>query len=178
MLPHALIYAARGWRVLPVHGIIDGRCTCAAGARCTAPGKHPAVKDWVNRATCDEERITAAWARNPVLNIGIATGEGSGVFVLDIDPKNGGDHSLAKLVAHHGSLETLSAVTGSGGQHFVFEHIPGLGNRAAVLPGIDVRGDGGQFVVAPSRHWSGGVASSDACPFGHVRGRTARRGPY
>ena len=157
MIDHALAYAATGWRVLPVHGIVDGACTCAAGARCTTPGKHPAISDWVNRATTDQERIAAAWRRNPQLNIGIATGVGSGVFVLDIDPKHGGDATLAGLEAEHGALATLSATTGSGGKHFVFQHIAGLGNRGSMLPGVDIRGEGGQFVVAPSRHWSGGT---------------------
>ena len=33
----ALSYAARGWSVVPVHGIAEGRCTCGRHA-CPAPG--------------------------------------------------------------------------------------------------------------------------------------------
>ena len=28
LLSHALDYASRGWQVLPVHGVVDQRCTC------------------------------------------------------------------------------------------------------------------------------------------------------
>lgn len=45
--------------------------------------------------------------------------------------------------------------TGGGGYHFYFRTENSTGNKANVLPGIDIRGDGG-FVVAPgSKHKSG-----------------------
>lgn len=162
LLDSALDYASRGWRVLPVHGIIesDGAliCTCKHGARCGQPGKHPAVYDWVEKATTDPEPIRRAWGAQANLNVGIATGERSGFFVLDIDPKDNGFESLEALQVEHGRLPlTRIAKTGSGGAHMFFHHIPGLGNRAKMRPGLDIRGDGGQVVAAPSRHWSGGV---------------------
>jgi hypothetical protein len=88
------------------------------------------------------------------MNVGIATGERSGFFALDEDLKSGGPASLAALPR---LPETLTAATGSGGHHYLFAHVRGLGNRAGLAPGLDVRGDGGQIVAAPSRHWSGGT---------------------
>ena len=46
-------------------------------------------------------------------NVGVATGAMSGVFVLDVDPKNGGQESIDALVMKHGRIETLQAITGS-----------------------------------------------------------------
>lgn len=159
LLSAALGYAAMGWAVLPVHGIVGGRCTCQAGADCKQPGKHPAIARWQDRASADQEAIKRAWSANPSLNVGIATGSKSGFFVLDIDPRHGGDDSLAALEREHSPLpvDGLTAVTGSGGRHFCFTAIPGLGNRTNLRPGIDIRGDGGQIVAAPSRHASGGI---------------------
>jgi len=160
LLDAALDYAARGWRVLPVHGITEsGGCTCNPTA-CVKrkPGKHPAIENWVQNASTDPELIKVTWTRHPEWNIGIATGEETGFWVLDIDVKGGGFESLDQLELQHGKLpETRTAITGSGGRHFLFTSVPGMGNRAKLSPGIDVRANGGQIVAAPSRHASGDV---------------------
>lgn len=90
-------------------------------------------------------------------NVAIATGAGSGIFVLDIDVRNGGGDSLDALIHEHGRMpDTLEAVMGSRGRHFYFQH-PGVAvpNMAGLLPGIDVCGDGGLVVAPPSIHVSG-----------------------
>jgi hypothetical protein len=90
-------------------------------------------------------------------------GRGSGIFVLDIDARNGGDDSLDTLIHQHGRLpDMLEAVTGSRGRHFHFKH-PGVPvtNIVGLLPGIDVRGDGGLVVAPPSIHVSGQQYFSD-----------------
>jgi hypothetical protein len=105
-LEHALYYAARGWRVIPIK-----------------PGfKYPqGIERWQEKATTDPERITRYWTTNPDHGIGIATGAESGLWVLDVDPDDGGDDSLAALEARHGALpDTVEAITGGGGRHLVF----------------------------------------------------------
>jgi hypothetical protein len=155
LLDAALGYAALGWRVLPVHGIVDGGCTCRSGRRCTKPGKHPVAEDWPRRATADPATIAARWREQPAYNVGILTGAASGVWALDVDPRHGGDATLDTLVREHGPLPaTTTALTGGGGQHLIYRYSPGIGCRAG--SGLDVRGDGRQIVAAPSRHWSGG----------------------
>lgn len=67
-------------------------------------------------------------------NVGIATGPASSLVVLDIDPRHGGDDSLADLQSEHGALPlTVTALTGGGGQHHYFalaRAVPEwLGNR-------------------------------------------------
>jgi hypothetical protein len=91
------------------------------------------------------------------LNIGIITGERSGLVVIDVDPAHGGDQSLARIEALHGRLpSTIQAITGGGGRHIYFRHPGGVvRNKVAILPGVDLRGDGGYVVAPPSLHVSG-----------------------
>lgn len=118
-------------------------------------GKRPVHNDWPNRATSDERRILAELADREDANLGIATGDRSGFWALDVDGPEG-EASLAALVEEHGPLPaTLEARTGGGGRHILFA-MPAdrpLGNRKRGLgPKLDVRGTGGQIVVAPSVH--------------------------
>src|SRR5690606_12964074 len=69
--------------------------------------------------------------------------------------RNGGHKSLAKLEKKNGKLPaTVVARTGGGGLHYLFNW-PGcrVANSASTIaPGIDVKGDGGYIVAAPSMH--------------------------
>jgi putative DNA primase/helicase len=162
-------FAQKGWRVLPVHWVSDdGRCSCREVPwmpPCEAAGKHPIHTDWTTAATTDAERIAQWWgAEHPEANIGVATGSGSGVWVLDVDEgrrrdgtfKEGLD-SLMRLIADHGDLPpTFATRTGGGGNQFFFEVPVGyeIVSKPKALgedfPDIDTRGEGGQVVVPPS----------------------------
>jgi hypothetical protein len=157
MLEHALEYAAHGWPVLPVFGMFAGRCTCGE-VDCAKAGKHPNTPSGWKNATTDIELITDWWTMRPHDNIGIATGEVSGIFVIDVDVSNGkpGMQTLAALEAKFGPLPRSNVVrTGSGGLHFylafpkVHFRLPKLGDA------IDVKGNGGYVVAPPSLHASG-----------------------
>jgi hypothetical protein len=118
------------------------------------------ISNWQEKATADPRAITAAWAKHPEWGVCIVTGPESGVFVLDIDPRHGGDQSLTDLVAEHGALPfTWMTQTGGGGSHMYFRYPEGrmITNGAATnLPeGLDVRGLGGQVVAPPTIHPSG-----------------------
>lgn len=153
-LEAALSYLKRGWSVVPAHGIDDDHlCTCG-NASCASPGKHPRVQ-WaeyqINRP--GDGQVTTWWRRWPDANIAICTGKVSGLVVLDIDPRHGGDESLKDL----GRLpDTVTVLTGGGGEHLYYQH-PGkaVHNGANLLPGIDIRGDGGYVIAPPSTHISG-----------------------
>lgn len=154
----ALSYAAGGWRVFPVHspGVGDRRCSCS-NPQCTNAAKHPRTPRGLKDATTDESQIRSWWQRWPSANVGIATGADSGNVVLDVDPRHGGDESLAELEREHGALPaTVEVHTGGGGRHLYFVY-PGhkVSNRADLRPGLDVRGDGGYVVAPPSVHASG-----------------------
>lgn len=157
-LAAALSYLQMGWCVFPLHGVSNPPgCTCRRSA-CDRAGKHPRTARGFLDATTDPA-VVLRWSECwPDSNLGIATGDVSGFWALDIDPRHGGDGSLDELVSRHGPLpETLTQLTGGGGRHLLFA-IPGgddIRNMTGILPGIDVRGTGGYIVGAPSRHASG-----------------------
>jgi hypothetical protein len=161
MLEAALDYAAHGWLVVPLHSVADGVCTCGDPG-CTSAGKHPRTRTGLSEASLDHAQIRLWWERWPASNVGIATGERSGIWVLDVDAKGSpsGVESWAALVAEHGQQETQTAETGSGGAHVVYAWADGVRNRQGIrVDGertqIDVRGDGGYIVAPPSVHASG-----------------------
>ena len=138
-LDAALAYAARGWRVLPVG--ID---------------KKPLNPNGSTGATTDAIQITRWWTDKPNANIGVATGQES-FFVVDIDIKDAvnGQQSLMEHFGERWHFDTdknLYALTPSGGIHFLFQYPKGIEvkNSQGILEGIDIRGDGGYIVVAPS----------------------------
>lgn len=142
----ALSYVQRGWSIF----MLKPRSKFPLQSK-NMGGK--GVKD----ATRDAVRA-AKWCETfPNANIGIATGVASGFFVVDVDPRHGGDETLAALERAHGSLpQSPIAHTGGGGQHRLFQHVAGVGNSASRLgAGLDVRGDGGYIVAAPSIHENG-----------------------
>jgi Bifunctional DNA primase/polymerase, N-terminal/AAA domain/Primase C terminal 1 (PriCT-1) len=149
----ALAYAARGWPVFPVHTIRDGRCSCGDPA-CGSPGKHPIgrlVPHGFKDATTDEATIRAWWMAEAAANVGIATGATSRVFVLDVDPRHGGDERLTELERQYGPLpRTTEAATGGGGRHLFFTYPGTRISSQPIAPGLDVKGDGGYVVAPPS----------------------------
>src|ERR1700737_1803111 len=121
----ALKYAARGFRVVPIYTVTDGGCACTKGKGCDRPSKHPMTKHGVNDATTDRNQIKTWWTESPNANIGIATGRDAGILVLDIDPRNGGKETLARLKKDLGPLPvTVTALTGAGGRHLIFKPPP------------------------------------------------------
>jgi len=161
MLDCLLQYAERGWAVFPVHSVINGVCTCGK-PNCSSPGKHPVHKGWKDLATTDPDQLKSLFGTNQRLNIGIATGTPSGVYVVDVDvkPDRDGLEALRQQEANHSPLDkSLSVRTGSGGWHF---YLPTHGRLipnsvGKVGAGIDIRGDGGFVVAPPSRHISGNM---------------------
>jgi hypothetical protein len=148
----ALAYAARGWRVLPLHNPDTRRgCSCARGLTCETPGKHPRIQRWQERATKDEGDVRRWWGFWPDANIGIATGDG--LNVLDVDPRHGGLASLDALEEEHGELHTLAVRTGSGGLHLYFAG--DLPTNDKLPAGLEWKGAGRQVVAPPSLHVSG-----------------------
>jgi len=143
MLRAALIYISLGW---PVFLLAEGSKVPKIGRRLGGHGLYD--------ATLDPEQATIWWSRHPNANIGVRSGEISQLVVVDSDPRHGGDDTLVRLQRRHGPLlDTLEAVTATGGGHRFFKYPVGvvLRNTAALVgPGIDSRADGGYFVAAPS----------------------------
>lgn len=156
-LTAALEYAKLGWPVFPVHAVSsNGTCTCPGRQRCSSPGKHPLTQHGFKDATTDHQQIRLWWTENPWANVAIAMGSASGVIALDIDPRHGGNDTLANLLSEHGQLpDTVEAQTGGGGYHYLFKPKNGHAPTCIVGPGVEIRGEG-SYIVAPfSRHASG-----------------------
>ena len=155
----AVRYAAHGWPVLPLHTPEPRRgCSCRGASSCTSPGKHPRTRNGVHDASTDPDQVRNWWTQWPSANVGVATGSASGLLVLDVDLPHG-PTSLEDLEASYSRLPaTCEQRTGSGGRQLLVTSggdSTMLGNRTAIRPGIDVRGEGGYIVVPPSRHHSG-----------------------
>jgi hypothetical protein len=153
-LQAALEYAARGRRVIVLHGVTEtGACTCQPGSKpCKAPGKHPRIADWPQRAATDFATIREWWTRWPDSNVGVITG--GGLVVLDVDHKHDGPRKLAALIDNLGEPlpDTPTVATGGGGSHHYF-----AGDALSTTPieGIEFKAAGRLVVAPPSVHASG-----------------------
>jgi hypothetical protein len=135
-------YLGRGWSVIPVR----------------AGDKRPLIawQPFQERlATLDE--LDGWFARWPDANVGVVTGAVSGLVVMDVDPRHGGNAGLAELEREHGALpDTVEALSGGLGRHLYFAHPRHrVHNRVGLVPGVDLRGDGGLIIAPPSLHPSG-----------------------
>lgn len=140
----ALWYARHGWRVFP----------------CLAAKKEPAINSWQKLATTDLRQVEAWWRVRPDSNIGVACGEDSDLYVVDVDQHGlDGEQTMTAVIRRLGELPaTVEQRTGSGGRQLFLRYPVGhvcrntAGSKRGLGPGIDTRGAGGFVVVPPSLH--------------------------
>jgi uncharacterized membrane protein len=108
---------------------------------------HPLVSDWMQQATANLKQIRTWWDDMPLADIGIATGRN--LVVLDVDPVEGGNESLAALERRHDHLPKTATVNAGGGgrRHLYFRVSADLKSRK-LADGLVLRG-AGSFVAAP-----------------------------
>jgi Bifunctional DNA primase/polymerase, N-terminal/Protein of unknown function (DUF3987) len=112
------------------------------------------VPSWPADASNDPGQISRWAQRFPNCNWGLATGNASGVFVLDVDSDEAG-RALQKLNGFW--LPDTRTIQTAKGWHFYF-NMPdmAIGNSSKGLPdGVHVRGTGGYVVLPPSFHPDG-----------------------
>ena len=85
----ALGYLSRGWSVIPIE----------------PRGKRP-LTAWLEfESRCASPREVEGWfTRWPQANVGIVTGRVSGLVVIDVDARHGGETNLSRLETEHGAL--------------------------------------------------------------------------
>lgn len=144
-LQAAIEYATKyGWAVFPVND-----------------SKKPLTPHGCKDAKKDIGAIRAWWRKWPDAGVGIATGSVSGLVVIDLDKDYDkgidGYDSLRTWENEHGELpETAQVLTGRGGAHLYYSYKgTDIRNRAGILEGIDVRGEGGYVVAPPTVHPNG-----------------------
>ena len=144
-LEAALQYAGRGWKVFPLK----------------PRGKTPLVKGGFKAATTNPEQIAKWWGKWPQANVGIATGQASGLIVLDIDGQEG-LLTIGRLLSLYGRLPNTAVVRTARGAHIYLKG--NLHCKCSSADGLDVRGDGGYVVAPPSVHETGIVYSWERLP--------------
>lgn len=117
--------------MFPLHSVgRNGACSCGE-RECSSAGKHPRTPNGHISATTDAIKIKRWWRRWPDANIGMPTGERSGILVLDVDHPAG----VEVLEGEHAELPaTRTHATGSGGMHVLFLY-PESGERFTNSPG-------------------------------------------
>lgn len=182
--PAITTYLARGWSLLAI--VPDTKeppayeCGDCKDARsrdvhdvvaCTCPICHG-----VYAATTDPERLARALKQVPGALVGVACGATSGITVVDFDTTVDATTGMTGLdtldqweswVPGGWSLpSTLRARTKSGGLHLFYEtgDDRAITSRVRVLPGVDIKSNGGYVVLPPEpgslRAWVGSVATA------------------
>lgn len=127
-------YARLGWPIVPLSN-----------------GKIPTLRDWVDAATTERKTIIRWWRSRQIrTGVGILTGKRSGLIVVDIDT-----HDPDCRVDPWDFPPTLMSVTGSGGWHLYYRYPSGIDrvpNVIRVMPGVDLKADGGMVAAPPSIH--------------------------
>jgi Bifunctional DNA primase/polymerase, N-terminal len=142
----ALRYASWGYAVLP----------CERGGK--KPHRMLPPEGGVHWACTDPAQIRQWWSEDPAAGIGVATGAPSALAVIDLDVKgeHNGLESLSRFLSGFSSGDALAscpaARTPSGGWHLWLRLPWGWRSpeRPGILPGVDVKGDGGYVLAAPS----------------------------
>jgi len=101
-----------------------------------------------------EAEVREWWSKWPTANIAIATGLISNVCVIDLDEVELAKEALGTLIPD--SIIFPIAKTPSGGEHWYFACTDGnLRNNARIVPGADLRANGGYVVAPPSVNGNG-----------------------
>jgi len=132
----ALGFARRGFAVLPLYGIENGKCVCDKPA-CHSPGKHPlthltphSLKD----ATTDTEIICEWFDEWPNANYGVLTDR---LPTIDVDPRHGGDKSWRKLIRAE-LRQAGAANTSYAAQPKSRRHVPSLRAASTLRASADI----------------------------------------
>jgi len=161
----ALYYAQTlGWALIPLQWITsNGKCSCGADPCHSKPGKHPLTSNGKHDASSDLAQIATWWDANPDANIGLRTGEMSGVVVLDVDEgvtkdgvKKEGIKQAYDLMAKYPDVvaSPVCQITSGGGYHLFYKY-PGkpiknvIGLDKDVYPHLDLIGDN-YILIYPS----------------------------
>ncbi len=143
-------FARQGIPVLPIHGIVNGCCTCGR-KNCESPGKHPIsalVPNGVKGATTKLKTIRKWHREYPDMNYAVATED---LTVIDCDSKE----ALDSFRSRYRPPPTLTVKTARG---FHFYFAGEMHSRNGAQHKLDVKSGEGAYVVGPgSRHVNGAI---------------------
>lgn len=130
----ALYYISRG---IPVFPLGAGSKVPLISAKERGHGLHD--------ATTDRNQVNAWWTDHPAANVGLRTGIAFDVVDLD------GPEARTAIRELRGDRPLVAPTVRTPHGHHLYFATTGLGNRAGVLPKVDVRGMGGYVVAPPSK---------------------------
>lgn len=158
----ALRLAERRYAVFPLHWIVEGgKCSCGKDTcdESKSRGKHSITPNGFKDAAANEAQIHEWWTKWPDANIGVPTGAGTGIVVLDCDDAS----AVAEVKNRAKSIDFRQTVpttkTGrkgteenpEAGYHFIFEYPKNSEVKSGTpFVKLDVKADGGYIVVPPS----------------------------
>jgi len=169
-LNDVLVYADLHVHIFPCWWITDDKKCACGDVECKNQGKHPIASlapHGFKNATNDKDIIKNWWTRYPLANPALSLAASS-LVVIDIDPRNGGEHSFdllqKKYSKTYGKITSdVEQLTGGGGTHIVYVSENGKRYPGKLGPGVDVKHEG-YIMVWPSNHLFGEYkweASSD-----------------
>lgn len=134
--------------------------TCGCGdPTCKAIGKHPRATNWQSSPVWSDEQLDLMEETNQ-----FATGYGvlcRDLIVIDVDARNGGVESYARLIKDHPEISACGLIvetgSGNGSKHLYFKAPQGIAlmRHLPEYQGLDFQ-TGSSFVVGPgSLHASG-----------------------
>ncbi len=138
LLKAALEYASRGWYVFPL----------------IPKTKKPLTPRGFKDASNDATQIQKWWSHHSTANIGIATGEKSGIMVVDVDGEYPSDWP---------PMPATCTVKTQKGFHYYLKYPKGENVKCRTRVGghnVDIRANGGYVVAPPSVHPDGGEYES------------------
>lgn len=154
--------------VMPVHGVVNGLCTCSQfHYDLKDVGKHPASAGGQKDATTDQGQVEKWWGMNPDWNLAIHCVR-CGLVVFDFDPRNGSEDSYWRLWDATESMIEDTWIVDTGvynvkgktlrGFHIYFrleQDVALVGDMKKLgYPGVDVKRNG-YVMAAGSKHVSG-----------------------
>jgi hypothetical protein len=148
LLQSAIRYSDKEWYVFPCREKPSEPFLNKKGKEKILREKTPYTINGLNDATLDKSKIEEWWIKHPLAMIAVNCGL-SNLFVLDIDTKHGRNGIDTFMNLGVDDSNALHSLTPSGGLHVVFS---GKGKTTtSPLTGLDTRGEGGYFIVPPSK---------------------------
>lgn len=123
-----------GWSIVPV-----------------GQDKRPLIPSWKEYQDKKPEiEQVRKWVHelNPA-GLAVVTGKISDITVVDIDPRHEGNVNL------FGDGNYPHSKTGGDGRHYFFKYDPNVPNGITIMPGVEIKNDGGLIILPPSLHKSG-----------------------
>jgi hypothetical protein len=151
------------------------------GTECLSKRPHRAYgpRGGVHWGTRDPAMMPWLWGQDRFAGIAVPTGSVNSLVVIDLDIKHWPDNGPAEFdrFLAEGSAagwadpplpEDVVTSTPSGGWHIWLRTPPGyrVPNRPGILPGVEIKGDGGYVMVPPSKVDCDGVP----LPYSFARG--------